>query len=85
MHVLAATVGLSAILATSQSAFNIVKYLGASYLVLVGLRTISRQPQTMNAAAGSITKFQAFLQGFIVNTLEPESCIVFSLVSAAIY
>ena len=77
MHVLAATVGLSAILATSQSAFNIVKYLGASYLVLVGLRTISRQPQTMNAAAGSITKVQAFRQGFIVNTLNPKVALFF--------
>ncbi|MFM8453132.1 MAG: LysE family translocator, partial [Acidimicrobiaceae bacterium] len=39
MYVLAATAGLSAILATSESAFNVVKYLGASYLVLIGLRT----------------------------------------------
>lgn len=77
MHVLAATVGLSAILATSQSAFNIVKYLGASYLVLVGLRTILRQPQTMNTTTGSITKAQAFRQGFVINTLNPKIALFF--------
>ncbi|PHX94585.1 MAG: RhtB family transporter [Acidimicrobium sp.] len=77
MHVLAATVGLSAILATSESAFNIVKYLGASYLVLVGLRTISRQPQTMSTSASSMTKVQAFRQGFIINTLNPKVALFF--------
>jgi threonine/homoserine/homoserine lactone efflux protein len=77
MHVLAATVGLSAILATSQSAFNIVKYLGASYLVLIGLRTILRQPQTISAATGSITKTQAFRQGFVINTLNPKIALFF--------
>lgn len=77
MHVLAATVGLSAILATSDSAFNIVKYLGASYLVLVGLRTISRQPQTMSTSASSMTKVQAFRQGFIINTLNPKIALFF--------
>lgn len=77
MHVLAATVGLSAILATSESAFNIVKYLGASYLVLVGLRTISRQAQTMSTSASSMTKVQAFRQGFIINTLNPKIALFF--------
>ncbi len=77
MHVLAATVGLSAILATSESAFNIVKYLGASYLVLVGLRTISRQPQTMSTSASSMTKVQAFRQGFVINTLNPKIALFF--------
>ncbi|NBQ44710.1 MAG: LysE family translocator [Actinobacteria bacterium] len=77
MHVLAATVGLSAILATSENAFNIVKYLGASYLVLVGLRTISRQPQVVDSSADAMTKVQAFRQGFIINTLNPKVALFF--------
>lgn len=77
MHVLAATVGLSAVLATSQSAFNIVKYLGASYLVLVGLRTISHAPQVVDASAEAMTKVQAFRQGFIINTLNPKVALFF--------
>ena len=77
MHVLAATVGLSAILATSENAFNVVKYLGASYLVVIGLRTISRQPRAVNASADSMTKVQAFRQGFIINTLNPKVALFF--------
>ena len=77
MHVLAATVGLSAVLATSQSAFNVVKYLGASYLVLVGLRTILRQPQTMSTTTDAMTKVQAFRQGFVINTLNPKIALFF--------
>lgn len=77
MHVLAATVGLSAILATSESAFNIVKYLGASYLVLVGLRTLSRQPLKVESSADPISKVQAFRQGFIINTLNPKIALFF--------
>jgi threonine/homoserine/homoserine lactone efflux protein len=77
MHVLAATVGLSAILATSESAFNLVKYLGATYLVIVGLSTLLHQPRTMNAAVGSITNVEAFRQGFVINTLNPKIALFF--------
>ena len=77
MHVVAATVGLSTILATSENAFNVVKYLGASYLVFVGLRTISRQPPVVNASADSMTKMQAIRQGFIINTLNPKVALFF--------
>ncbi len=77
MHVLAATVGLSAILATSQDAFNVVKYLGASYLVLVGLRTLSRQPETITSSVNAMTRTQAFRQGFVINTLNPKIALFF--------
>ena len=77
MHVLAATVGLSAILATSENAFNVVKYLGASYLVLIGLRTLTRKPEAISASASSMTQSQAFRQGFIINTLNPKIALFF--------
>lgn len=72
MHVLAATVGLSAILATSENAFNVVKYLGASYLILIGLRTLTRKPEAISTSASSMTQSQAFRQGFIINMLNPK-------------
>jgi threonine/homoserine/homoserine lactone efflux protein len=77
MHVLAATVGLSAILATSENAFNVVKYLGASYLVLIGLRTLTRKPEAINTSVSSMTQLQAFRQGFIINTLNPKIALFF--------
>lgn len=77
MHVLAATVGLSAILATSENAFNVVKYLGASYLVLIGLRTLTRKPEAINTSVSSMTQSQAFRQGFIINTLNPKIALFF--------
>jgi len=77
MHVLAETVGLSAILATSENAFNVVKYLGASYLVLIGLRTLTRKPEAISTSASSMTQSQAFRQGFIINTLNPKIALFF--------
>ena len=77
MHVLTATVGLSAILATSENAFNVVKYLGASYLVLIGLRTLTRKPEAISTSASSMTQSQAFRQGFIINMLNPKIALFF--------
>lgn len=77
MHVLAATVGLSAILATSENAFNVVKYLGASYLVFIGLRTLTRKPEAISTSASSMTQSQAFRQGFIINMLNPKIALFF--------
>jgi threonine/homoserine/homoserine lactone efflux protein len=50
-HTLAAALGLSAILATSASAFAVVKYLGAAYLILLGLRALRA-----NSASGPGTE-----------------------------
>lgn len=77
VHVVAATAGLSAILATSATAFSIVKWLGAGYLVLVGLRTLVHRPPTLGSGGVSITRRRAFLQGTVVNTLNPKVALFF--------
>lgn len=77
VHVLAATVGLSAILATSATAFTIVKWLGAGYLFLIGLKTLTSRPPTPAAGGVSITRRRAFAQGVVVNTLNPKVALFF--------
>jgi threonine/homoserine/homoserine lactone efflux protein len=77
VHVIAATVGLSAILATSATAFNIVKLLGASYLIFVGIRTLLRHPQQIASDSTSVSLRRSFTQGIIVNTLNPKVALFF--------
>jgi threonine/homoserine/homoserine lactone efflux protein len=77
VHVLMATLGLSAILLSSALAFNLVKYAGAAYLVYLGLRTwFSKEPLELGALARQPLR-QIFLQGFVVNALNPKTALFF--------
>ncbi len=71
-HALAATVGLSAVLATSAAAFNTVKYLGAAYLIYVGVRTLMWPPAVINPDQPGVSARRAFTQGIVVNVLNPK-------------
>lgn len=77
MHVIAASAGLSAVLATSATAFNAVKWLGAGYLVFVGLRTLISKPAAMSGDSSSVTLKRSFTQGVVVNTLNPKVALFF--------
>lgn len=77
VHVIAASAGLSAVLATSATAFNTVKWLGAGYLVFVGLRTLLVRPRAVSGDLPSTTRSQAFRQGVVVNTLNPKVALFF--------
>ncbi len=77
MHVIAATAGLSAVLAASATAFNTVKWLGAAYLVFVGVRTLITRPNALTASTASMPRSRAFRQGFVVNTLNPKVALFF--------
>jgi threonine/homoserine/homoserine lactone efflux protein len=78
VHVVAATFGLSALLLASALAFNIVRYLGAAYLIYLGIRTLLKrsesQQRTLPAprSAGHL-----FIQGFLVNLLNPKTALFF--------
>jgi threonine/homoserine/homoserine lactone efflux protein len=54
VHVFAATVGLSALIASSATAFTIIKYLGAAYLVYVGFKMLTSKPIQFNNAINNI-------------------------------
>ena len=77
MHVIAATLGLSAIIAASATAFSTVKWAGALYLIYVGVRTLATKPTPPAATSASATARKAFRQGIIVNTLNPKVALFF--------
>jgi threonine/homoserine/homoserine lactone efflux protein len=78
VHVLAAAVGVSAVLATSALAFNLVKYAGAAYLVWLGVRRLTRAPAA-DAAGGSEPRslLRLFREGVVVNVLNPKTALFF--------
>lgn len=77
-HVIMAVLGLSAILATSATAFMIVKYAGAAYLVYMGVRMIlSRQEFAVNEKMSGDSLKKIFWQGVITNLLNPKVALFF--------
>ena len=77
MHVVAATVGLSAVIAASATAFGVVKWIGAGYLIYIGLRTLSRKPASFSQEQKSLSRRKSFTQGIVVNTFNPKVALFF--------
>ena len=86
VHVFAAAVGVGALLATSAAAFNVLKYLGAAYLLWMGIRILlARKPEAAPAlAATSRPEAESprplkavFAGGFLTNVLNPKVAIFF--------
>ena len=78
VHVAAAALGLSALLVQSAVAFRTVKYLGAAYLVYLGiLRLIGRGDDIVRAAGSSRSLRRIFFQGIWVNVLNPKTALFF--------
>ena len=77
VHAIAASAGLSAVLATSATAFNTVKWLGAGYLVFVGVRTLLTRTSAVATESTSVSRRRTFVQGIVVNTLNPKVALFF--------
>jgi threonine/homoserine/homoserine lactone efflux protein len=78
VHVGAAAIGLSSILVSSATAFNVVKYAGAAYLIGMGLWTIARRRDVEPADAPSERRLRRrFAQGVVVNILNPKTALFF--------
>jgi threonine/homoserine/homoserine lactone efflux protein len=79
VHVAAATIGLSALLASSALAFGIVKYAGAAYLIWLGCRKLFGRPESAQEARQIITHSHRRLlrDGFVVNLLNPKTALFF--------
>jgi threonine/homoserine/homoserine lactone efflux protein len=78
-HVVAAALGLSVILATSAMAFTLVKYVGAAYLIYLGVKTLrSKDTLPLEASSVEVTgSRRAFLQGIVVEVLNPKTALFF--------
>ena len=77
-HTLFAAVGLSAVLMTSALAFNAVKYVGAAYLIYLGIRAFLARPgNPALPAVAPIAPAKAFLQAIPAELLNPKTALFF--------
>jgi threonine/homoserine/homoserine lactone efflux protein len=81
VHVAAAALGLSALLVSSATAYNAVRWLGAAYLVWLGVRRLLARDEEVAAAAGPEARRhglgRVFAQGVVVNVLNPKTALFF--------
>ncbi len=79
-HVVFAAAGLSAIVASSVVAFSVVKWLGAAYLVYLGLRQIfgrGGEEEDTELSDGEDSRFRVFYQSVLVQILNPKVALFF--------
>lgn len=76
-HVLAAALGISAILAASAVAFHTVKYAGAAYLAWLGIRMIRARNAEISLSASQSPVADAFRQGILTEVLNPKTALFF--------
>lgn len=78
VHVAFAAVGLSALLASSAAAFSAVKWVGAAYLVRLGLRRLlARDDGDVPSGVEGEAYSRILLQGVVVNALNPKTALFF--------
>jgi threonine/homoserine/homoserine lactone efflux protein len=78
VHVVAAVAGLSALIVSSAIAFSTVKYVGAAYLILVGIRKWLERDEPLDPAARPPRSGRrVFTQGVVVNVLNPKTALFF--------
>lgn len=77
VHVVAAALGLSAALAASPRAFEVIAWLGAAYLVVLGIRALITRPVAGGDPIDAIRPGRAFAQGVVVNVLNPKVALFF--------
>ncbi|MFQ5755624.1 MAG: LysE family translocator [Acidiferrobacterales bacterium] len=78
VHVAAATLGISALLVSSALAFSVVKYVGAAYLVYLGVRMLrTRDVQRQPGASQGKALVRIFCDGVVGNALNPKTALFF--------
>src|SRR2546423_7388073 len=77
VHIVAASLGLSALLVSSAVAFNVVKYAGAAYLIFLGIKTLLTKEKIEPAKVRKAALGRVFHQGIVVNLLNPKTALFF--------
>jgi len=74
-QLLVVALGLGTLVAASPTAFNAIKYLGALYLVYLGVTTIRSNASLALNDIESLKKRQRFLQAYVVNIMNPKGMV----------
>ena len=77
VHVVAAALGLSAVVASSAVAFSAVKYVGAAYLIFIGVRRLLEGDEDAGQERPPKSLRRIFTQGIVVNVLNPKVALFF--------
>lgn len=80
LHTVAAVAGLSAILMTSALAFEVVKYLGAAYLVFIGIKSFLDKEKNQQEPTSAMKKLRSavsFRQALLIELLNPKTALFF--------
>ena len=77
VHITAAATGLSALLLASATLFNVVKLVGAAYLVFLGVSRLARRIAPERRAVERASLGRIYAQGFVVNVLNPKTALFF--------
>jgi threonine/homoserine/homoserine lactone efflux protein len=78
IHTAMAVLGISAIILASALLFSLIKYLGAAYLIYLGLRAIfARRPVALDGSAPRLTAKSAFRQAILAELLNPKTALFF--------
>ena len=84
VHIFAAALGVSALLAASSAAFTVLKWIGAAYLLWVGVKLLLARPsqaapdlRALAASAPRLPLRKVFVGGFLTNALNPKVAIFF--------
>lgn len=76
VHVGLATAGISSLILASRPAFDAVKYVGAGYLIFLGVRRLlTRKEETVEDDRVPRTRRRAYTQGVIVNLTNPKTIV----------
>jgi threonine/homoserine/homoserine lactone efflux protein len=78
LQAVAATLGLSALLLSSALAFDVVKYLGAAYLIYLGIRKLfARDEEVESGAIKQESLARIYWQGLVINMLNPKTALFY--------